>query len=105
MYRNFAKMQAKQDSSSEYELITSCKANGGIPVYRYKSKTGMTVVIAQVEGPLVNGYFCLGMYGDCTHYRSLFHHRPDNLATALSLTTWPVPGDFVFFYNLNDIKG
>ena len=44
-----------------FELLYSGKSNNVIPVYKYKSKkTGLQVVIAQVGGPVVNGYFCLG---------------------------------------------
>lgn len=47
--------------ADNFELLFSVKANNTIPVFKYKSKkTGLTVCIAQVEGPLVNGYFCLG---------------------------------------------
>lgn len=43
-----------------FELVTTAKANGVIPVHKYRSnKTGLTVVIGKVEGPLVNGYFTL----------------------------------------------
>lgn len=48
-------------SYGNYKLIAHEKANGLIDVCKYKStKTGVTVVIAQVEGPVVNGYFVLG---------------------------------------------
>lgn len=41
--------------------ITTVFANGRIPVHKYKSElTGLTVVIGEVEGPLVNGFFTLG---------------------------------------------
>lgn len=44
-----------------FELISSLEAYGRIPVYEFKSiRTGLTIVIAEVEGPVVNGYFCLG---------------------------------------------
>lgn len=44
-----------------FELVYSVTADGNVPVTKYRSqKTGITVFIAQVEGPLVNGYFCLG---------------------------------------------
>jgi hypothetical protein len=44
-----------------FELICSLKANDLVPVHKYKSNaTGLNVVIAEVEGPVVNGYFCLG---------------------------------------------
>lgn len=43
--------------------ITTVFANGRIPVHKYKSElTGLTVVIGEVEGPLVNGFFKLGKY-------------------------------------------
>lgn len=49
--------------TDRYELVYEGKANGVIPVLKYKSKdSGLTVAICQVEGPLVNGYFCLGNY-------------------------------------------
>ena len=49
------------DKFEDFELLYSGKCNGVVPVYKYRSHlTGLTVVIAQVEGPLVNGYFCLG---------------------------------------------
>lgn len=42
-------------------LVGSSKANDLIPVHKYKSSlTGLTVVLAEVDGPVVNGYFCLG---------------------------------------------
>lgn len=44
----------------DFELITSTKSNDTIPVHKYKStKTGITVVIAEVDGPVVGGYFCI----------------------------------------------
>ena len=44
-----------------FELICSIKSNDTIPVHKYKSKnTGITVFIADVDGPLVCGYFSLG---------------------------------------------
>lgn len=47
--------------SAKLKLLTSAKVNGTIPVYKYESeRTGLKIVLAQVEGPLVNGYFTLG---------------------------------------------
>lgn len=47
-------------SANGFELLSSMKAFNKIPVSEYKStKTGLTVVIAEVDGPIVNGYFCL----------------------------------------------
>jgi len=44
----------------QYEELALLKANNQIPVAKYKSlRTGLTVTVAQVEGPVVNGYFCL----------------------------------------------
>ncbi|XP_012281093.1 uncharacterized protein C05D11.1-like [Orussus abietinus] len=43
-----------------FELVCSLKSNDTIPVHKYKStNTGLTVVIAEVGGPVVCGYFCL----------------------------------------------
>lgn len=43
-----------------FELISSLEAYNRIPVYEFKSRrTGLTIVLAEVEGPVVNGYFCL----------------------------------------------
>ncbi|XP_013133610.1 PREDICTED: uncharacterized protein C05D11.1-like [Papilio polytes] len=45
---------------SHFKLISSTKASDVIPVNKYVSeKTGLKVIIANVEGPVVNGYFCL----------------------------------------------
>lgn len=51
----------KPINMSHFKLISSTKASDVIPVNKYVSdKTGLTVIIANVEGPLVNGFFCLG---------------------------------------------
>ncbi|KAH9645203.1 hypothetical protein HF086_005748 [Spodoptera exigua] len=45
---------------SHFKLVSSTKASDVVPVNKYVSeKTGITVIIAGVEGPLVNGFFCL----------------------------------------------
>ncbi|XP_050675436.1 uncharacterized protein C05D11.1-like isoform X2 [Leptidea sinapis] len=45
---------------SHFKLISSTKASDVVPVHKYVSqKTGTTVIIAGVEGPVVNGFFCL----------------------------------------------
>ncbi|XP_015601715.1 uncharacterized protein C05D11.1 [Cephus cinctus] len=45
---------------SGFELVCSLKSNDIIPVHKYKStNTGLTVVIAEVDGPVVCGYLCL----------------------------------------------
>lgn len=42
-------------------ITTVYAANGRIPVHKYKSElTGLHVVIGEVEGPIVNGFFSLG---------------------------------------------
>ncbi|KAI4464378.1 presequence protease [Holotrichia oblita] len=46
--------------TGNFELLYSLNAYNRIPVHEYKSKeTGLTVVIAEVDGPVVNGFFCL----------------------------------------------
>ncbi|XP_069943754.1 uncharacterized protein C05D11.1 isoform X1 [Cherax quadricarinatus] len=43
-----------------YEFICEFLANSEVPVVKYRSKrTGLHVVLASVEGPLVSGYFTL----------------------------------------------
>lgn len=45
---------------SSFQLVATVNANEKIPVSIYKSNlTGLTVILAQVEGPVVNGYFTL----------------------------------------------
>ena len=45
-----------------YELKCNLKVDGTVPVLKYRSKkTGIHVIIAQVEGPIVRGYFTLGI--------------------------------------------
>ncbi|KAL3870528.1 hypothetical protein ACJMK2_038582 [Sinanodonta woodiana] len=49
-----------EPSCSNFECQYSVKGDGDIPIIKYKStKTGLTVFIADVEGPIVNGYICL----------------------------------------------
>ena len=43
----------------QYEAV----CDGRIPVSKYKSlKTGLTVCFADIDGPIINGYICLGNY-------------------------------------------
>ncbi|KAJ8960912.1 hypothetical protein NQ318_020211 [Aromia moschata] len=47
-------------NTGNFELLHSLQAYDRIPISEYISnKTGLTVVIAEVDGPVVNGYFCL----------------------------------------------
>lgn len=47
-------------SGKGYELLAECTV-AGVPVQKLRStRTGIVVCVVQVEGPLVNGYFCLG---------------------------------------------
>lgn len=49
-------------SEVSYELLAECTV-AGVLVQKFRStRTGLVVCIAHVEGPLVNGYFCLGKY-------------------------------------------
>lgn len=48
-------------ASQAFRLISKTKANDLINVMKFLSKrTGMQVTIADVEGPVVDGYFCVG---------------------------------------------
>lgn len=48
-------------ASQAYRLVSKTKANDLINVMKFMSKrTGMQVTIADVEGPVVDGYFCVG---------------------------------------------
>ena len=50
------------EKEGQFELLASCTI-GGVLAQKYRSlKTGIVVCLAQVEGPLVNGFFCLGKY-------------------------------------------
>ncbi|XP_053673268.1 uncharacterized protein C05D11.1-like [Anopheles nili] len=43
-----------------FKHLVTVKANEVIPVHKYRSeRTGLTVIIGEVEGPVVNGYFTL----------------------------------------------
>ena len=43
-----------------YEVVSRLMANDKIPVTKFRSsRTNLTVTVAQVEGPVVTGYFCL----------------------------------------------
>ena len=43
-----------------WELLTNITIDDTLPLYKFRSKrTGMTIVLAPGESPIVNGYFCL----------------------------------------------
>ncbi len=47
-------------NAKDYELLFTTKVNGVIPIHKYKSKkSSLKVIIAEVDGPVVNGYFVL----------------------------------------------
>ncbi|XP_017886890.1 uncharacterized protein C05D11.1-like [Ceratina calcarata] len=49
-----------RENMGAFDFTYSIKANDTIPLHIYKSRdTGITVCIADVEGPVVNGFFCL----------------------------------------------
>lgn len=51
---------ADKKEESDYELLFTTKVNDIIPIHKYKSKkTALRVIIAEVDGPVVNGYFVL----------------------------------------------
>ena len=46
--------------SSNFERLTSLVLDPGINIEKYRStRTGLTVCVADVPGPIVNGFFCL----------------------------------------------
>ncbi|XP_033228376.1 uncharacterized protein C05D11.1-like isoform X2 [Belonocnema kinseyi] len=48
------------DNMSGFKLICSYKSNNSINVHKYTSiNTGVTVYLADVDGPVVSGYFCI----------------------------------------------
>ena len=56
--------QAEIAFMEDFEQLYLGKVDSRIPVYKYLAKrSGVRIVVAQVEGPLVNGFFCLG---NCT---------------------------------------
>ena len=49
-----------ETKEKDYELLFTTKVNGVIPIHKYKSKkSALKVIIAEVDGPVVNGYFVL----------------------------------------------
>lgn len=47
--------------SDNFETICLVYYENTIPIYMYKSKnTGITVCIAELDGPIINGYFNIG---------------------------------------------
>ena len=43
-----------------WELVTNVTIEDTLPVYKFRSKrTGIIIVLAVAESPIVNGYFCL----------------------------------------------
>lgn len=50
-----------ENTFENYEKLCQIKLSNGVPVEKYRSKrTGLHIVLAKVEGPLVSGYFTLG---------------------------------------------
>lgn len=60
--REAASLPVKMAASCEnFKLVYNVICNGKVPVSLYKSvDTDLSVFIAQIDGPLVNGFFCLG---------------------------------------------
>lgn len=51
------------NNDTSFELVHQVLAYGQVPVHFYRSKrTGLTVILAEVDGPVVNGYFTLGEF-------------------------------------------
>ena len=47
-----------------YEVLVECTVAGVLVQKLRSTRTGIVVCVAHVEGPLVNGYFCLGQLND-----------------------------------------
>lgn len=46
--------------TKNWQLQSRVNLGGVLPVYKYKSlRTGLTLVLAQADSPIVNAYFCL----------------------------------------------
>ena len=54
-------------SEKGYELLADCTVAGVLVQKLRSTRTGIVVCIAHVEGPLVNGYFCLGWCATSTN--------------------------------------
>ena len=46
------------------KVLFATKANDIIPVKKYRLNSGLTLIIAETEGPLVSGFFCIGKLSD-----------------------------------------
>ena len=58
-----------------FELVARCEV-AGVTVQKFKStRTGVVVCLAQVEGPLVEGFFCLGGRGYYTYINVLIMYN------------------------------
>lgn len=48
-------------ANKSFQKICHSQSNGLLGVTKYVSKrTGLTVTIADVDGPTISGYFCIG---------------------------------------------
>ena len=46
--------------NSHWKILTSFNLSSSLPIVKYQSTlTGLTIVLARAESPIVNGYFCL----------------------------------------------
>lgn len=45
---------------NQYVHESSTLINGTIPVCSYRTKTGIQIIIAKTNGPMIKTYFCLG---------------------------------------------
>lgn len=67
-------MGTNEEKFEGFELLMKCHANDSILVKKYRSfRTELVVIIADVPGPLVNGYFIVGkIYLFCFFHFNLF---------------------------------
>ena len=57
-------LKPAQSMHQNFKLVLETKPEKtGAPISFYRSsKTGLSVIIAEVEGPLVNGFFTVGKF-------------------------------------------
>ena len=62
-FRLYYRMNSFNNYCDGFKLVYKANCNGKIPVFYYESvNTSLTVILAEIVGPIVHGYFCLGKY-------------------------------------------
>ncbi|KAF4518639.1 hypothetical protein B566_EDAN005966 [Ephemera danica] len=78
-----------------FELVASSRANDLIPVRKFRStRSGLTLILAEVDGPVVNGYFCLDTDHTC--------YTMTTVGSEGFLSLMPIYLDHILFPTLTD---